>query len=241
MVFAICDDDEEERNALNEFLLRYAREHNLKFLICQYDSGEALLSSFLKDKPQILFLDIYMNGMTGIQTAKQLRQINTDVRIVFVTTSEVHFSDGFAVDATHYLVKPADYDQVCECLRRCKMVLDKEEKTITVKVRQQRLTIKHTDIFYIEAVRNGIEIHHKGGSTKVYMPFSKIITSFHYEDFLQCHRAFLVNLKKVDKVLEDCFMMQNKETVPIRLTDAARVKAHYFNYFMDTLRGRDDS
>lgn len=240
MVLAICDDKKEDRELLNELLQRYAQEHNLNLHICQYDSGEALLNAFLKDKPQILFLDIYMNGMTGVQTARQLRQIDTDLRIIFVTTSESHFSDGFAVEATHYLVKPADYIQLCECFRRCKTVLNEEEKTLTVKVHQQQLNIKHMDIIYIEAVRNGIEIHHKGGRTKVYIPFSKIIESFSYDDFLQCHRAFLVNLKKVDKVLDNCFIMQNKETVPIRQSDGARIKAHYFNYFMDTLRGRVD-
>lgn len=238
MVLAICDDEKDERALLNELLKRYAREHELDFQICQYDSGEALLNAFLKDQPQILFLDIYMNGITGVQTAQQLRQIDTEVRIIFITTSEAHFSDGFAVDATHYLVKPADYGQLCECLRRCKAVTNKKEKKITVKVHRQELTIKHRDIFYIEAVRNGIVIHHKGGSTKVYIPFSQIIKSFDYADFLQCHRAFLVNLKKVDKVADDCFVMQNKAIVPIRQADVVRIKAYYFNYFMDTLRER---
>lgn len=236
---AICDDEKEERERLSEFLLYYSREHDQCFKIYQYDSGEAFLNAFSKDRPDIIFLDIYMKGNSGVQTAQELRLMDNDMRIIFVTTSNMHFNDGFAVNATHYLIKPIAYNQLCECLRRCKIEQD-EEKTITVKVRQQHLTIKHKDIFYIEAVRNGIEIHHKGGSTKVYTPFSQIIESFAYTDFLQCHRAFLVNLRKVDNISNNSFIMQNTETVPIRQSDVVRIKALYFNYFMNTLRERED-
>lgn len=236
MNIAICDDDSSERQALAGLLQQYGEENNIAITLCGYDSGEAFLSDYDTTMPVIVFLDIYMNGLSGVETAKQLRLTDEDVRIIFVTTSDVHYSNGFSVEATHYLVKPATYDQVAECMRRCKITISLE-KTLKVKVRGKELSIPHKDIFYIEAVRNGTLIHHKGGSTKVYLPFSDIISGFSDDKFLRCHRAFMVNLDKVDRAVEDDFFMKNGEKVPIRQTDVAKLRAYYFNYFMNRLRG----
>lgn len=236
MNIAICDDDSSERQQLAELLLQYGADNNIALTLCKYDSGEAFLRDYDTAIPVTVFLDIYMNGLSGVETAKQLRLTDEDVRIIFVTTSDVHYSDGFSVEATHYLVKPTTYDQVAECMRRCK-INSVQEKTLKVKVRGKELSVPHKDIFYMEAVRNGTLIHHKGGSTKVYLPFSDIISEFSGDPFLQCHRAFMINLDKVDRAVEDDFFMKNGEKVPIRKTDVAKLRAYYFNYFMNSLRG----
>lgn len=236
MNIAICDDDNSERRQLVQLLLQYGADHNIELTLCEYDSGEALLSCYDKTMPVIVFLDIYMNGISGVETAKQIRLTDEDVRIIFVTTSDAHYSDGFLVDATHYLVKPATYTQVAECIKRCKIDITKE-KTLKVKVRGKELFIPHKNIFYIEAVRNSTLVHHKDGSIKVYMPFLYIISEFCNDNFLQCHRAFMINLSKVDSVVDDYFLMKNGGKVPIRQADVAKLRAYYFNYFMNGLRG----
>lgn len=236
MNIAICDDDSSERQQLAALLLQYRADNDIALTLCEYDSGEALLRCYDKTAPAIVFLDIYMNGMSGVETAKQLRLMDEEVRIIFVTTSDVHYRDGFSVDATHYLVKPATYTLVTECMKRCK-ISNSQEKTLKVKVRGKELFIPHKHIFYMEAVRNGTLIHHKGGSTKVYMPFSYMAGELCDDNFLQCHRAFMINLGKVDCAVENYFLMQNQAKVPIRQADVSKIRAHYFNYFMNSLRG----
>ena len=236
MNIAICDDDSSERQQLAALIEQYGADNNIALTLNAYDSGEALLSCYDKTVPVIVFLDIYMSGMNGVEAAKQLRLTNEDIRIIFVTTSNAHYSDGFSVEATHYLVKPATYEQVAECMRRCK-INSSQEKTLMVKVRGKELFIPHKDIFYLEAIRNSTLIHHKGGSTRVYLPFSDIISTFSDDPFLQCHRAFMINLDKVDRAVDDYFFMKNGGKVPIRQTNVAKLRAYYFNYFMNGLRG----
>lgn len=71
----------------------------------------------------------------------------------------------------------------------------------------------------------------------MYLTFSDIIGAFSGDSFLQCHHAFMVNPDKVDRAVEDDFFMKNREKVPIRQTDVAKLRAYYFNYFMNGLRG----
>ena len=113
MRIAIVDDLAAERTLLKDRLEWQLQRRNVQADILEYESGETFLEAARKAPFTAAFLDIYMDGMTGMEAAKKLRKTNTDCLLVFTTTSTDHALEGFQVRALHYLVKPfteADID-----------------------------------------------------------------------------------------------------------------------------------
>ena len=106
MRIAIVDDLAAERTLLKDRLEWQLQRRNVQADILEYESGETFLEAARKAPFTAAFLDIYMDGMTGMEAAKKLRKTNTDCLLVFTTTSTDHALEGFQVRALHYLVKP---------------------------------------------------------------------------------------------------------------------------------------
>ena len=106
MRIAIVDDLAAERALLKDRLEQQLHRRNVQADILEYESSEKFLEAARKAPFTAAFLDIYMNGMTGMEAAKELRKTDTDCLLVFTTTSTDHALEGFQVRALHYLVKP---------------------------------------------------------------------------------------------------------------------------------------
>ena len=122
MRIAIVDDAEQERNQLREKLETQLEQDSIYTDITEFDNGAAFLTAAREEAFAAVFLDIYMQGKNGIETAKELRQFDTDCMLVITTTSEDHALEGFRVRAMHYLVKPYTEEElqqtVAEMLQR---------------------------------------------------------------------------------------------------------------------------
>lgn len=117
MRIAIVDDLAAERALLKDRLEQQLHRRNVQADILEYESGETFLEAARKAPFTAAFLDIYMDGMTGMEAAKKLRKTNTDCLLFFTTTSTDHALEGFQVRALHYLVKPfteADIDALTD-------------------------------------------------------------------------------------------------------------------------------
>ena len=106
MRIAIVDDLADERALLREQLTRQLARRGAEAELLEFDSGEAFLAAEKERRFTAAFLDIYMEGMTGMEAARTLRKTDTDCLLVFTTTSTDHALEGFQVRALHYLVKP---------------------------------------------------------------------------------------------------------------------------------------
>lgn len=117
MRIAIVDDLAAERTLLKDRLERQLQRRTVQADILEYESSETFLEAAREAPFTAAFLDIYMDGMTGMEAAKKLRETDTDCLLVFTTTSTDHALEGFQVRALHYLVKPfteADIDALTE-------------------------------------------------------------------------------------------------------------------------------
>ena len=111
MRIAIVDDLSGERALLREQLARQLARRGAEAELLEFDSGEAFLAAEKERRFTAAFLDIYMEGMTGMEAARALRKTDTDCLLVFTTTSTDHALEGFQVRALHYLVKPETKSQ----------------------------------------------------------------------------------------------------------------------------------
>ena len=151
MRIAIVDDLAAERALLKDRLEQQLQRRNVQADILEYESGETFLEAAREAPFTAAFLDIYMDGMTGMEAAKKLRETDTDCLLVFTTTSTDHALEGFQVRALHYLVKPfteADIDALTdELLAR----VPQPDKYMELKVEGSEIHLRYQDIVVAHA------------------------------------------------------------------------------------------
>lgn len=113
MLALICDDLAEDRRVLTEYCARYGKEKKLKLQTLQCENAGALLQNKEVMHADILFLDIYMEGASGIDAANILRGKGYNGTLIFTTTSREHYAEGFDLAAAHYLIKPITWETFC--------------------------------------------------------------------------------------------------------------------------------
>ena len=113
LTLAICDDLPEER----EKLLRLLELSPIPAVCAQFGSSEELLSAFRPGKFDLLLMDIYMDGMTGVEAVQRIRELDERIPIAFTTTSTEHALEGYRLSVLKYLEKPVRQKDVNDLLR----------------------------------------------------------------------------------------------------------------------------
>ena len=134
MKIAIVDDSSLDRDFLKNGLEIIFEERNIENLeIQEFSSGEELLN-YLRENPSdffhIIFMDIYMEDLTGVETAKAIRKTDEQVKIVFITTSNEFASESYEVKAEDYLIKPFNKERLEKTLERLVIKKKKEDKIL---------------------------------------------------------------------------------------------------------------
>ena len=157
MNIAVVDDEEVIREQINGFI----KKRNPDFNISDFATGEELLAAEIGF--DIIFLDIQMEGMGGIEAAKTIRQSNADRVIIFITGIKEHVFEAFDVSAFHYLLKPIAEQKFMEVLDRAIEEAGKrkgqKERQIFIRTKNQGYTLKRNSILYIENRGKKVEIH----------------------------------------------------------------------------------
>ncbi len=215
MRIAIVDDIASERELLRGRLEKAFAARFLHANIFEYESGEAYLAAAKEELFTVSFLDIYMNGMTGIEAAAQLRAIDRDGLIIFTTTSTDHALDGFKVRAMHYLVKPYNEDDVRVLADEIVRRIPQPDKYIEVKVSGVDMRVRLRDLVYAEHFSHMIHIHTTGKKVLVTRQSFGDFTAPLKEDerFFLCGRGIIINLEHAVDFDGSGFIMDDGNTV----------------------------
>lgn len=201
MRIAICDDEKEIRALLAEKTAKLYPKADI-FL---WQSGEELLLA--KEKPDILLLDIQMEGRDGMETARELRRRDKDVIIIFVSALSDFVFQAFDVGAFHYLVKPFDDGKFAEVLRHAVGQLEERERTaangrnvpsLVITTGGTHITVNICDIVYAEVFDRKIVLHTRDADIEYYGKMKELEEQAGAE-FYRTHRSFLVNFGFVRK------------------------------------------
>ena len=233
MNVVICDDSEKDLSQLRFYVERYFKEVNCHIDILTYKSGDDLLSDLAAGKLSdtiIAFLDIFMPGIDGIDTAKKIREANSDMVIIFTTISMDHMLDGYSVYAMQYLVKPVKYPEIKDVLGKC--MTKYADALRSIEVLSDRLTVKVylKDIIYLEFSSKALYIHTTTETLKTFLPLSELEKQLENSSFLRTHRSYLVNMRYIKQIQLYDFLLTNNEKIPIRRNDKLTVKQAYRDY-----------
>lgn len=195
MNIAICDDEVRGRERIRTLLEKEFPQAQ----ICEYDSGMKLIESIEKGcQPDVVLLDIAMEGMDGMETARRLRKLS-DAILIFVTGVKEQVFEAFDVGAFHYLMKPIDPDKMTDVLKRAAQEVEKRQtapKYLLVKVEGSHRRIPVKDILYVENSGRKVILHMKAECLEYYERMNHLQEVLG-EGFYRCHRGYLVALSAI--------------------------------------------
>lgn len=228
MRVAICDDNEMSRELLNEFLGCYFANRAIHYQVVQYETAVPLLCDVEEGELyDLIFLDIYMEEILGIEAAYRLRGIGYRGEIAFLTATDEFALAGYEVGAAGYLLKPLAYEKFCHVMER--MTKHLQESTYSIKQRSAVIRIPYGEIIYIESINSKCILHTKNKEYVLYKQLDKIEQELKDCRFLRCHQSFLVNMDYIIQADKE-FELENGETVMIRQRDVKTIRQTFIDY-----------
>ena len=211
---AICDDLAPDRNYLSSMCETWSRHNRYHIQISKFTSAENFLFYYAEKKDfDILLLDIEMGAMDGVTMARKLRQDNQTVQIIFITGYSDYISDGYEVDALHYLMKPIQEEKLFTVLDRAVTKLIKNEKVLNIISQGEMLRLPISQINYAEVNSNYITIHSQQTIT-LKMTLSELEKKLD-SHFFRAGRSALVNLEKISRVTKKEIYLQDGSIIPL--------------------------
>lgn len=195
----VVEDEQESMDILLKYLNDFKVENNIPLSISTFKCpNEFLMSEEIFD---LLFLDIEMPGMTGLDLARKIRKDNESVAIIFVTYMAQYAIKGYEVDALDYIVKPVTYfDFALKMNKILKKVKINTDKVISIKSNGETYLLPYNDIYYIEVSGHLLTYYTKKGALPVRSPLKKVEADFLANDFAKCNNYCLVNMKYITNV-----------------------------------------
>ena len=230
---AICDDETIVRERIADLINKQGADCRID----NFGTGNELLTA--EKHFDMIFLDIQMDGKSGIETARAIREYDRKAVLVFVTAMKEYVFEAFDVAAFHYLLKPIEdkkftevFDNAVKEIQEQKRAKKAEIPILLVKAKNRRHMLKHSEIIFIENRANKVEIHTTRDVLEVYYSMSKLECELG-GGFYRCHRGYLVNMEHITEYSKDAINMSNGERVYMAKDKYLEFVKEYMRYLGD--------
>ena len=205
MKVVILEDDAVQAGQINGYLAQYQQQHDgFQVMAKTYSTGRRLLEEYSPDT-DLLLLDIQLPDMLGIDVARQIRQRDSRVMIIFVTNLAQYAIEGYSVQAFDYVLKPVNAFSFGKKLERAIRVLSHAENDLKLEIRSKNGSrwIAANTVAYIEVRSHEVCIHTGQESIRQWGTLAQYETQLKPLHFIRCNASFLVNPKYVRTVVRD--------------------------------------
>ncbi|WP_054025659.1 LytR/AlgR family response regulator transcription factor [Bacillus sp. FJAT-28004] len=231
----LCDDNQQMLDNYRLLINEFANKNRILVNIFTFQNGESLVFHLLDSPNQvdIIYLDILMGSLNGIETAKKLRTIGCKSEIVFLTTSEDYVFDAFDISPVQYLVKHNTTTERFEQIlaRAIALAEVKEGEMFICESGYSCKIIPMKDISYFEIRKRVVTVHYKGNeSFEFYGTMDQLMHQLQGKDFIRVHRSYIVNLQYIAKFQPQNLQLKTDECIPIGVTYMRSVKQEFSNY-----------
>ncbi len=236
MKVALVDDDADSVERLEKLL-----QNNIgsSVSVKRFSSGEEFLSSFTPESYDFIVLDIFMGKLTGIETARKIRETDKKVKLIFCSSSNEFAFESYEVGACYYLRKPYTDENFCAMLDRVE--LDKLELMRSIKLPDgQQIVLR--GIVYADFSSHCMTFHCKNGSDVIsrisFAQTEPLLCGYPY--FCSPSKGVIVNFYEVRSMVDDIFLMSGNARVSISRRKLKEVKEAYANFRFNLLRNGGD-
>ena len=212
---AVCDDNSADREYLFAALRRYWADRKTLCRIHAYSSGQELLQQVSTDV-KLVFLDIEMPGLSGIETARLLRKKCGNVCIFFVTAYTRYAIEGYSVHAFAYIRKPIKYGQLKQQLDDAVVTISRERPAyVSFQKDGNTILIDSRDISSVEIAIHTLTVSIPNQRLNFTMSLKAVWDQLEDRGFIQCHRGFVVNPAHIVRITALEIIMENGDCIPL--------------------------
>ncbi len=235
MDIILCDDNEYFLNFLYDKLANYLKSKELSFKIRQFNSGEELLKHNL-DQVDIIFLDIIIDKLDGIQLARRLRKRNPDFILVFVSSYIEYAHLGYEVKAFRYILKE-DVDNLFDDMMDailCEKGYFRTEITLDFSFGAE--TFFTDNLIYAESKLHTVCFHFHGKTRHLYSTLDSIQNILPIEEFVRIHKSYLVNIWHLIDIKNYTAFLDNGIELPVSQKRFAEAKKKLFIHKRESMK-----
>jgi len=236
MKIALVDNEPKEIEHLSQMLTEEFNNLNMKISVLDFfKSGEEFLKKWHTGIYDIVFLDIFMNELSGVDVAQKIRETDSEVKLVFCTTSNEFASESYSVNASYYLCKPMTNDSVSSMIKKINL-REYELSQFIVLPDGQRLILRN--MIYSEYYNHTVYIHTKAGEDIqlriTQAEFESLILDYSF--FICCFKGIIVNMFEILNCDNDVYIMSNGARVPISRRKQKEIEDIYSAFLFKNVR-----
>lgn len=234
MRIAICDDNKSIIDSVKSALMQ-CKEYISQIKIDEFYSGESLLEYYKNGgRYDLLFLDIHMKEIDGINTAFKLKKMQSDLILIFLTGHTIYVKEAFIVQAFQYLTKPVKQDEIIKEFKRAVQHYKLNHTKYKIEDKRSTVFVEISNIIYMEVRNHNITIYTNMGDYIVKGRLKDEENKLKKYDFVRCHQGYLVNMQWIQAINEDGIELKNGTTVPV----SRRMRKSVIDVFSNYIVGR---
>lgn len=230
---AICDDESAQAALLEGYVTQWAAQRGETVKLCLFPSAEAFLFAWEEEKDwAVLLLDIQMGGLSGMELAKKLRKADSSLPIIFITGVPDYVEEGYEVEALHYLLKPVRPEKLFSSLDRAIKRSARELVLLAESADGEELRLLQREIALVEAAGRRVLISLENGQMlEVKAGFQEVLAKLSPEDFVQCHRSYLVGLRQISRLQKEQLVLDSGAVVPVSRRLFSQVNSAFVRFY----------
>lgn len=212
----IVEDEIEQANLLRDYIKHFATDSGVDIDVDHLSDGIDLVDGY-NGSYDIILLDIQMKHLDGMAAAEKIRALDSDVIIIFITSTVQYAVQGYAVDALGYVLKPVPYTAFAQLMEKAISRVKAKQTHIYIKVtvNDRQLKLDCSSISYIESSRNNVILHCVDQDYVTAGPLKKYEEMLGSQGFSKCHNAYIVNLSYVQAVQKEEVVLTTGFSLPI--------------------------
>lgn len=232
MKVAVCDDNIKYSQQTEQFLREILNERK-SLNIDIFNSGEKLLEACKMKAYDIVFLDIEMPGIKGLEVAKRLREKDNNMIIAFLTNYSEFATKGYEVSAFRYILKEEPESIIRRQIVSIVNEYNRKQKSLVVMIKGEKSMINIDSITYAEVIKRVIVIHTTTGkSYEFYAPLNELLEKLEGFGYVKTHQSFIVNMSYIESILSSTVELKTGESIPLSRTFKRQVETAYINYII---------
>lgn len=219
MKIAVIEDIPSHRELLISYIKKWSEKKKTKLLLKPFETAESFLFQWEEEADfDVLFVDIQMSGMNGMEMAKKIRDRDKNIIIIFTTGIADYIEEGYEVEAMHYLLKPVNENKLNACLDRA-AEKRRPEKYILIHTQEETLKINIEQIYYAEAMGHGSRLHlaehDQGQLIEIKESISQIEHMLDRTEFIKCHRSYICRIRGIFRIDKTAVYFDDGSSIPV--------------------------
>lgn len=221
MYLAVCDDKQEELDAVLSLLDAWQEEHDIPLRRKAFHSAAELVETARRERFTLYLLDVMMPGMDGLEAAREIRRFDDAADLVFLSTSPGFAYESYGVRALNYLLKPVERETLFALLDQISLREQRPQEALTLKTATTIIRVPYAHISYVEVMGKRVYFHLVDGDTREVSGSLKDHEAalLSRPEFMRIHRSYIVNMFQVEQMSSAGLRTFQGETLPVsRLT-----------------------